>query len=81
MKHTIRQHGQLVQIDCELGSGILDKNGVEIFGGDIVRFDNRALGKSVVDTIYFTRGAFWLGKGTLAEYDGINLEVVGHVEG
>ena len=36
MKHTIRQHGQLTQIDCELGSGMVDKNGREIIEGDIV---------------------------------------------
>lgn len=80
MKHNIRINGVVQEIDCELGSGVLDKNGREIFEGDIVRFDNRALDKSVVDKIYFTHGAFWLGKGTLAEYDGINLEVVGHAE-
>ena len=30
MKHTIRQHGQLTQIDCELGSGIFDANDKEM---------------------------------------------------
>lgn len=37
MKYTIRQHGQLTQIDCELGSGRFDKNGREIIEGDKVK--------------------------------------------
>lgn len=37
MKHTIRRNGQLEQIDCELGSGVYDKNGVEIIEGDLLK--------------------------------------------
>ena len=37
MKHNIRINGEVKEIDCELGSGILDKNGREIFFGDKVK--------------------------------------------
>lgn len=30
MKHRIRINGEIKEIDCELGSGILDKHGREI---------------------------------------------------
>lgn len=36
MKHNIRINGVVKEIDCELGSGRLDRNGREIFEGDIV---------------------------------------------
>ena len=42
MKHTIRQHGQLTQIDCEFGTGILDRKGREIIESDYVKFFSRS---------------------------------------
>ena len=54
MKHTIRQHGQLTQVECELGSGILDKNGREIFEGDIVKvvFSDDDIGAGKVEFLH-----------------------------
>lgn len=37
MKYNIRINGEVKTIDCELGSGIFDKNGREIFDRDIVK--------------------------------------------
>ena len=31
MKHNIRINGEVKEIDCELGSGILDQNGHELW--------------------------------------------------
>ena len=36
MRHNIRINGEVKEIDCKLGSGILDKHGREIFEGDKV---------------------------------------------
>lgn len=37
MKHTIRQHGQITQIDCDLVTKLKTKGGKPIAEGDIVR--------------------------------------------
>lgn len=57
MKHTIRQHGQLTQIDCELGSGLIDKNCKEILAGDIVKVDLPALIEARAKGHYFNNEA------------------------
>ena len=76
MKHTICQHGQLTQIDCELGSGIFDKNGKEIFEGDIVEDSDGER-----SPVYFHDAAFFLSHDRLlGDYIISDLEVVGHVE-
>ncbi|MBR4031110.1 MAG: hypothetical protein IKJ07_00060 [Clostridia bacterium] len=36
MKHNIRINGQVQELDCEIGTGICDKTGREIFEGDQV---------------------------------------------
>lgn len=81
MKHTIRQNGQITQIDCELGSGIFDKNGKEIIEGDIVSNGRENL------HVKFINGALMIfsernGEGyELSPYFAQGFEVVGHVEG
>lgn len=76
MKHSIRINGQVQQFDCELGSGIRDKNGVEIFEGDKVKVGNHG-----VRVVHFLEGVFTLGDVLYvaqAELEN-NLEVVGHI--
>lgn len=78
MKHNIRINGEVKEIDCELGSGILDKHDNEIFEGDRVKF------KDKVGYVSFRHGDFILEGKQLynylsgVDYDG-NLEIVGHV--
>lgn len=37
MKHRIRIGGEIKELECEIGSGVLDKNGREIFENDLVK--------------------------------------------
>jgi len=71
MKHHIRINGEIKEIDCEFGSGILDKNGREIFEGDRVKLILPYYGiERYVDT------SFWFGGKELNEYDSDELEIV-----
>ena len=74
MKHNIRINGQVKEIDCELGSGILDKNGREIFEGDKVAFCGyRSSGYSVVK---LRSGTFLAGDCYIANFSDRLLEIV-----
>lgn len=91
MKHTIRQRVinefglptvKLTTVYGELGSGMLDKNGREIFEGDIVK--NTVGSKGVV---FFEDGRFYVnlndhfGDQNITRcYSATCLEVVGHAE-
>lgn len=83
MKHSIREHiidpvrGKIVKIstiNAELGSGILDCNGNEIFEGDIIKFYD-----GDIETVTFEDGTFYVGDLLLSDF-ARNIEVVGHVE-
>lgn len=64
MKHNIRINGQVKEIDCELGSGILDENGREIFEGNKVSWLN---GKKQ-SPVYFVNGGL-----VMHDWDGYHL--------
>ena len=79
MKHTIRRYGQLEQIDCELGSGVLDKNCREIIEGDIVSNGYREF------PVKFVSGSLMIfdsvaGNGyDLNDHFARGFEVIGHI--
>ena len=77
MKHSIRINGVVKEIACELGSGILDKNGREIFEGDIVRI---CYNLYIPFLVLIENGVFVLNKKPLKEYATTDLEIVGHVD-
>ena len=98
MKHSIRERvvdpirGQVVKvstINAELGTGITDKNGKEIFEGDKLQFmkqfdfhGERAEYPETA-TVEFVDGAFIVGDDLLDDFvsnNKGNIEVVGHVE-
>jgi len=76
MKHNIRINGSVKEIDCELGSGIFDKHGREVFEGDIL-----SNGKQTFPVI-FIQGAITI-RFANNNYGGLfdigAFEVVGHV--
>ena len=87
MKHSIREHiidpirGKIVKvstINAELGSGITDKNGKEIFEGDRVKH------KDEFYKVVFSGGHFGL-ENDMQDWIDLDLverkaEVVGHAE-
>ena len=89
MKHSIREHiidpirGKIVKVstvNAELGSGITDKNGREIFEGDIVSNSKKDF------PVKFINGALYIFNTDAGEGHNINphfalgFEVIGHVD-
>lgn len=72
MKHNIRIDGEIKEMDFELGSGIYDANGREIFEGDTVLNH-----KDFLDVIDFRKGACCLRGSALYFYDETKITVVG----
>lgn len=77
MIHTIRQHGQLTQIDCELGSGFFDKNGKEICEGDKVKIWQGI--RTDISPVVFTHAGFYAACMPIAAFPPNTIEVIGHV--
>lgn len=85
MKHAIRQrvinqYGlpvvKVQLVNAELGSGIFDKNGREIFEGDLVEYTD-----GEILPITFENGNFYVGEYVLAACSNRKpFAVVGHVD-
>ncbi len=81
MKHKVRINGEIKELDCELGSGIYDKHGREIFEGDVVkRYVNKRGRTLSEEKVIFERGTL-----SSVRYgarrplkDGYYFEIVGH---
>lgn len=73
MKHRIRINGEIKEIDCELSSGFRDRNGREIFEGDIVQYHR--LGETKSYPVKFEDGEFILGRFSLNGFNESMMEL------
>lgn len=62
---------------CWLGSGLYDRNGIEIYEGDFIKFGD----EPEIYTVIFDDAVFWLGDNEyfLYHFESSELEVVGHI--
>ncbi|MBR3747141.1 MAG: hypothetical protein IKN27_09305 [Selenomonadaceae bacterium] len=84
MKHSIRirvfdpisglMRTKIEQVNGELGSGVYDRNGREIFEGDIVKI------RDAEERTTFEDGSFFINDIPIWRLRPCVLEVVGHVE-
>ena len=83
MKHSIRQrvineYGlpvvKVETVNGELGSGITDRNGKEIFEGDIVKIHDAE------ERTTFEDGSFFINDRPIWRLKSSDLEIVGHVD-
>ena len=58
MIHNIKINGEIKSVNCKLGSGIYDKNDVEIFEGDKVKLFNDLRRDYKICAAYFHQGLF-----------------------
>ena len=87
MNHNIRQRVinsiglpvvKIEHVQGELGSGMFDRKGVEIFEGDIVQVSK---GKETFkERVKFSAGAFIMDIYDLCDFESFELEVIGHAE-
>lgn len=82
-RYFINSDNEIVWVTHEcngwLGTGLCDRNGVEIYEGDLIKFGD----ESEIYTVIFDDAAFWLGSNEyfLYHFEPSELEVVGHVAG
>lgn len=84
MKHNIRINGEVKEIDCELGSGILDRSGREIFEGDKLRYIAKVNeifegAVQLKDSEFVVDGITFIEYLSLSAMRSNQMEIIGHV--
>ena len=77
MKHSIKINGKIKEINCQIGSGIFDKNNIEIFEDNKVK--NISCTGEFISRIIFRNGRFFLLDWRMLPLDifwSSNLEIV-----